>query len=75
MFFKWRMRWYFAFVLVLNFKVVMWTCSVDFYGNGTACDCLCGTDDYDCQNSSLPIPACDSGEICMNANCAGIISQ
>jgi len=48
-----------------------WECEPDSYNSSDACDCNCGIYDPDCNNASLDIFNCPSGEICLpNGNCS-----
>jgi S1-C subfamily serine protease len=41
-----------------------WSCNATFYGAGDDCDCGCGAPDPDCQDLTLRIYGCDSGQVC-----------
>ena len=41
-----------------------WTCDTADYGDGTACNCMCGVPDPDCANPALPIEGCAAGQVC-----------
>jgi hypothetical protein len=43
-------------------------CSADYYYDGQYCDCGCGAWDPDCDDTSLPIENCDSGQSCVKPN-------
>lgn len=50
-----------------------WTCDPSTYGDASVCDCRCGVADPDCDDASLPVPACFPGQSCgADAECAGL---
>jgi hypothetical protein len=41
-----------------------WTCAPEVYADRDECDCACGLPDPDCDDPSLAVHGCPSGEVC-----------
>jgi hypothetical protein len=57
--------------VTLNHNAVpnAWTCAQTAYGAGTACDCMCGIQDPDCDTTPTPATGCTTNQLCSNALC------
>jgi len=57
--------------VTLNHSAVpnAWTCAQAAFAAGTACDCMCGVQDPDCDTTPTPATGCTTNQLCSNALC------
>jgi len=52
-----------------------WTCGTERYGDGSQCDCDCGSYDPDCDRGELPIVGCEGNQFCnLSGQCLAAIA-